>query len=83
MSNIQNVKVSQLSDDQITQVWKKMQDSGIPEQEAYKLMLQKGLPAGEVQAFKDRVTLLGLNKTNATKTTSKSEKEKIDFSRTV
>jgi protein involved in polysaccharide export with SLBB domain len=83
MSNIQNVKVSQLSDDQITQVWKKMQDSGIPEQEAYKLMLQKGLPAGEVQAFKDRVTLLGLNKTNATKTTSKSEKEKIDFSRSV
>jgi protein involved in polysaccharide export with SLBB domain len=83
MSNIQNVKVSQLSDDQIIQVWKKMQDSGISEQEAYKLMLQKGLPAGEVQAFKDRVTLLGLNKTNATKTTSKSEKEKIDFSRSV
>lgn len=83
MSNIQNVKVSQLSDDQIIQVWKKMQDSGIPEQEAYKLMLQKGLPAGEVQAFKDRVTLLGLNKTNATKTVTKSEKEKIDFSRSV
>lgn len=81
MSNIQNVKVSQLSDDQITQVWKKMQDSGIPEQEAYKLMLQKGLPPGEVQAFKDRVTLLGLNKTNQTKTISKSEKEKIGVSR--
>jgi protein involved in polysaccharide export with SLBB domain len=81
MSNIQNVKVSQLSDEQITEVWKKLQDSGVSEQEAYKLIQQRGLPPGEVQAFKDRVTLLGLNKKTATKTTSKSEKEKIDFSR--
>ena len=49
LSNIQNIKIAQLSDEQITQVWKKLQDSGIPEQEAYKLMLQKGLPAGEVK----------------------------------
>ncbi|MBD1392310.1 SLBB domain-containing protein [Mucilaginibacter glaciei] len=83
MSNIQNVKVSQLSDEQITQVWKRLQDSGIPEEEAYKLMLQKGLSPGEVQAFKDRVTLLGLNKKTASKTSSGAEKAKIDFSRDI
>ncbi|MCJ8209802.1 SLBB domain-containing protein [Mucilaginibacter sp. RS28] len=81
LNNIQNIKVSELSDEQVTQVWKKLQDSGIPEDQAYKLMEQKGLPAGEVQALKDRFTLLGLNKKGSLKTTSKSEKEKIDFSR--
>jgi protein involved in polysaccharide export with SLBB domain len=82
LSNIQNVKVSQLSDDQITELWKKIQDSGLSEDQAYKLMAQKGLPEDQVQAFKDRVTLLGLNSKNGVKKTySKSEKDKIDFSR--
>ncbi len=82
LSNIQNVKVSQLSDDQITELWKKIQDSGLSEDQAYKLMAQKGLPEDQVEAFKDRVTLLGLNtKTSTKKTFSKPEKDKIDFSR--
>ena len=82
LSNIQNVKVSQLSDDQITQLWKKIQDSGLSEDQAYKLMAQKGLPEDQVEAFKNRVTLLGLNgKNGAQKTFSKPEKDKIDFSR--
>jgi len=80
MSDIQNVKVSQLSDDQITQAWNKLQESGVPEQEAYKMMLQKGMPPSEVQAFKDRVSLLGLNKKAATVPVN-PEKEKKDFSR--
>jgi protein involved in polysaccharide export with SLBB domain len=82
LSNIQNVKVSQLSDEQIEEYWKKLQDSGISEDQAYKLMIQKGVPEDQVQAFKDRVTLLGLNsKSGSKKTYNKSEKEKIDFSR--
>jgi protein involved in polysaccharide export with SLBB domain len=81
LSNIQNVKVGTLSDEQITQAWKKLQDSGIPEQDAYKLLIQKGMPPGEVAAFKDRVTLLGLNKKTGTKTNQSSEKKKIDYSR--
>ncbi|WCT10603.1 SLBB domain-containing protein [Mucilaginibacter jinjuensis] len=82
LSNIQNIKISQLSDDQITQLWQKIQDSGISEDQAYKLMLQKGLPEDQVQALKDRVTLLGLNsKSGGKKTYNKSEKDKIDFSR--
>ena len=81
LSNIQNVKVATLTDDQITQAWKKLQDSGIPEEDAYKLLIQKGMPPAEVAAFKDRVTLLGLNKKTGTKTSKSSEKKKIDYSR--
>jgi protein involved in polysaccharide export with SLBB domain len=82
LNDIQNVKVNQLSDDQITQLWKKLQDSGLSEDAAYKLMLQKGVPADQVDALKDRFTLLGLNsKTGNKKAFSKTEKDKIDFSR--
>ena len=79
MSNIQNVKVGQLSDAQITQVWTKLKESGIPEQEAYKLMQQKGMDPIEVDLFKQRVTLLGLNKKGSP--VSSSKKEDITFER--
>ncbi|HYK77866.1 MAG TPA: SLBB domain-containing protein [Daejeonella sp.] len=80
MSSIQNVKVSQLSDEQITQAWKKLQDSGVPEQEAYKIMSQKGMDPIEIDQFKKRVTLLGLNKTSR-KVNSSPPKQDINFSR--
>ncbi|HEY8928018.1 MAG TPA: SLBB domain-containing protein [Mucilaginibacter sp.] len=83
LSNIQNIKVSQLTDEQITAAWKKLQDSGVSEQDAYKLLVQKGMPEAEVDAFKDRVTLLGLNKKTGSKSAQSSEKKKIDFSRDV
>jgi protein involved in polysaccharide export with SLBB domain len=80
MSNIQNVKVSQLSDAQITEIWKKLEESGVPEKEAYKLIEQRGLPAAEVEEFKNRVTLLGLNK-KGTKLPVTQIKESIDLTR--
>lgn len=80
MSNIQNVKISQLTDEQITQAWNKLVETGIPEKEAYKLMEQKGLPAAEVEEFKNRVTLLGLN-TKGPKLPSTPVKKDINFSR--
>ena len=83
MSAIQNVKVNQLSDEQITQIWKKFQDSGVPEDQAYKIMIQKGLPAGEAEEFKNRVTLLGLNKKPAinSNTAANSNSAPIDNAR--
>ncbi|MDB5112403.1 MAG: hypothetical protein JWR67_3517 [Mucilaginibacter sp.] len=81
MSDIPNIKVSELSDDQITQAWKKIQASGISEQDAYKMLIQKGMPPTEVEALKNRVTLLGLNKSTGTKTSP--EKKNIDFSRNI
>lgn len=80
LDQIQNVKVSMLSDAQIKEVWKKMQDLGIPEQDAYKLMEQRGMDPIEVNLFKQRVSVLGLNR-SGTKISNSSQKEPIDFSR--
>lgn len=80
LNNIQNLKISTLTDEQIIQAWKKLEETGVPEKEAYKLMEQKGLPAAEVEEFKTRVTLLGLNK-KGTKISGTSKKEDINFSR--
>jgi len=79
MADLPNIKVSQLTDEQITQAWKKLQDSGISEQDAYKLLQQKGMPAGEVEELKNRVTLLGLNKKAPVKSASSAEKQKNRF----
>jgi protein involved in polysaccharide export with SLBB domain len=83
LSNIQNIKVSQLTDEQITQAWKKLQDSGMSEQDAYSMLLQRGMSEADVQTLKERVTLLGLNKKTGTTTKSTSSKSKIDYSRNV
>ncbi|HVW97758.1 MAG TPA: SLBB domain-containing protein [Mucilaginibacter sp.] len=83
LDNIRNIKVASLSDEQITMAWKKLQDSGLSEQDAYKLLLQKGMPESEIEAFKDRVTLLGLNTKTGAKSGKSIEKKNIDFSRSV
>ncbi|SDM16862.1 SLBB domain-containing protein [Pedobacter antarcticus] len=80
LSNIQNVKISQLTDQQIIQAWTKLEETGIPEKEAYKLMAQKGLPPGEVEEFKNRVTLLGLNQ-KGVKPPVSANKETTNFTR--
>ncbi len=79
MGKYQNVKVSQLTDEQITEAWQKIQDSGMSEQDAYKMLIQGGMSPTEVEELKDRITLLGLNKTKESKLSP--EKKKIDFSR--
>jgi protein involved in polysaccharide export with SLBB domain len=79
LNDLSNIKVSQLTDEQITQAWKKMQDSGVSEEDAYRILLQKGMPPDQVEALKDRITLLGLNKKQPIKLIP--EKKKIDFSR--
>ncbi|WP_158798489.1 SLBB domain-containing protein [Pedobacter sp. L105] len=81
MSNIQNIKVSQLTDEQITQAWTKLQSTGLSADQAYKLMEQKGLPAAEVEEFKNRITLLGLDKKGGSKTPLKAAKTESDDSR--
>ena len=80
LDQVQNVKVSQLSDSQIVEAWKKLQETGLPEQEAYKLMEQRGMDPIEVNLFKQRVSMLGLNKSGA-KATAGPQKANIDFAR--
>jgi protein involved in polysaccharide export with SLBB domain len=80
LDKLQNVKVNQLSDAQITEAWKKIDDLGIPEQDAYKLLEQRGMDPIEVNLFKQRISLLGLNK-GGVKIAEVNKKDDIDFSR--
>ena len=84
MGNAKNIKVSQLTDEQITVIWKRLEDSGMGEQEAYKFAEKTyGFSPQDIEDFKNRVTLLGLSKKTGVKTRSSSEKERIDFSRDI
>lgn len=56
--NFKNLKVNQLSDQQMTQVWQQINTSGMSESESMKAMVQKGLQPTEVNAFKKRLLLL-------------------------
>ncbi|HEY0668641.1 MAG TPA: SLBB domain-containing protein, partial [Sphingobacteriaceae bacterium] len=80
LSQLKEVKVNQLSDAQITEAWKKIQELGISDQDAYKLLEQKGMDPIEVENFKQRVSILGLS-TSGEKKASINKKEDIDFSR--
>ncbi|RZL50415.1 MAG: hypothetical protein EOP00_04515 [Pedobacter sp.] len=83
LNNIQNLKVSQASDEDITKAWEKLQDSGLSEQDIYKLMAAKGVAPDQIQAFKDRVTLLGLKNKTSTTSTKITEKKTEDYTRSV
>lgn len=80
LNQLQSVKVNQLSDAQITEAWKKIQDLGIPEQEAYKLLETRGMDPLEINAFKQRISILGLNR-GGIKITGINKKEDINYSR--
>ncbi|MGB4398409.1 MAG: polysaccharide biosynthesis/export family protein, partial [Daejeonella sp.] len=56
VDNLQNFKVSQLSDQQILDFWQRLQGSGVSEEVAFQQAIQRGLPATEVEAFKIRLS---------------------------
>jgi hypothetical protein len=62
LDKLQAIKVNQLSDSQITEAWKKIEDLGLTEKDAYKLLEQKGMDPIEINLFKERINVLGLNK---------------------
>jgi protein involved in polysaccharide export with SLBB domain len=62
--NLPNAKVSQITDSQITMLWAQATDAGLSEKEIYAMLMEKGMPPGEVEELKNRVTLLGLNSKN-------------------
>lgn len=57
-SNLKNVKVNQLSDQQIAQIWKQFQQSGISEMEAMNILKQKGMNDTEITNFRLRISQL-------------------------
>jgi hypothetical protein len=80
LDKLQTIKVNQLSDSQITEAWKKIEDLGLTEKDAYKLLEQKGMDPIEINLFKERINLLGLNK-GGVKISEINKKDDIDFSR--
>lgn len=79
---ISNAKVSQATDEQITTAWQQATDRGLSEKEIYSMLIQQGMPPGEVEELKNRVTLLGLNSKKSNKDPIlKSAKTKIDYTR--
>ncbi|MDP3665336.1 MAG: SLBB domain-containing protein [Sediminibacterium sp.] len=55
---LQMGKVSQLSDQQIMQIWQQTQKAGISESDAIKLLVKKGMDPAEVNNFKKRLVQL-------------------------
>lgn len=80
LDKLQAIKVNQLSDSQITEAWKKIEDLGLTEKDAYKLLEQKGMDPIEINLFKERINVLGLNK-GGVKISEINKKDNIDFSR--
>lgn len=54
-SNLKNVKVNQLSDQQIVQIWEQFQKSGVSEMEAMEILKQKGMSDAEATNLRLRV----------------------------
>jgi len=53
-----SLKATQLSDQQLLQLWQQTQKSGMSENEAIKQLVRKGLPAADVNSFKKRLVQL-------------------------
>ncbi|WP_423147446.1 SLBB domain-containing protein [Rubrolithibacter danxiaensis] len=81
--NIQQVKVSQLSDQQILQIWKQFQTTGMSESAAMQLLAQKGLPQTEIEAFRKRLALIqsGAKSSAGNQNNVKTKKDSISFAR--
>ena len=63
--DLKNLRINQLSDQQMMQIWQQFSSKGMSEAEAMKLMVQKGLGPNEVGLFKKR--LVGLQASQKSK----------------
>lgn len=79
--NISNVKPSQLTDDQIIQVWQKAQAAGLSEKDIYATLQNKGMSPDDIAVLKQRVTLLGLSDKPTQKKAVSTANKQADFSR--
>lgn len=63
--DLKNLRINQLSDQQMMQIWQQFSSKGMSESEAMKMMVQKGLGPNEVGLFKKR--LVGLQSSQKSK----------------
>lgn len=81
LENIQNFKVDQLSDDQVLQLYQKLQTSGMSEDNAYQLMQQKGLPSTEIEKLKKRIALVKAGAKSSSGIKIKTKPDSISYAR--
>lgn len=79
--NIRNLKISQLSDDQVKQVWMQFQQSGMTQDQALQALQAKGLPATEIEILKKRLMLLQTGSSASKSVPSTPKKEDISYAR--
>ena len=80
---ISNVKPSQLTDDQIIQLWQRAQSAGLSEKDIYAVLQKKGMSPDDIAVLRQRVTLLGLNDKSTQKKPTSAVNKQADFSRVV
>lgn len=81
VDNLQKLKVNQLSDQQILEVWKRFQASGLSEADAMRILAQRGLPATEAEEFKRRLALLQGGAKTTQKPPPAVRKDSVDLGR--
>ena len=78
--DISSLKVSQLSDQQVIQIWQQFAVNGVSESDAMKALVKRGLKPADVTAFKKR--LVGLQSSTKSKFNTQSIiKDTTDFMR--
>ena len=84
LQNLSTVNIDDISDSEIKSYLLKASESGLTEQNLYRILEEKGLPAGEAAKLKQRISLLQNSNDNKTNEQSKDkpnkEKDKIDRS---
>lgn len=84
LQNLSSVNIDDISDTEIKSYLLKASENGITEQNLYRILEEKGLPAAEVAKLKERISLLQNSNDNKTNEQSKDkpnkEKDKIDRS---
>jgi protein involved in polysaccharide export with SLBB domain len=73
--NFSTVKVDDLSEDQIRQIIKQIQSSGLPESQLEQIATAKGMSATEVQKLRARVNALNKNEIKSKKENNSADRE--------
>ncbi|MEO6728377.1 MAG: SLBB domain-containing protein [Candidatus Dojkabacteria bacterium] len=81
LENIKNFKADELNDEQVLQIYQKMQTSGVSEESAYQLMQQKGLPSSEVEKLKKRIAMVKSGVKSNNNSNLKPKPDSISYSR--
>ena len=79
--DLSKIKVSQLSDNQVLEISKRFESSGISEDQAIQLLQERGMDPTEADALKERMAELKMSGKSANPTPSTPEKPDISYSR--